>query len=331
MTGTQGILHLKTSSLVALSDIEAAAVRIRDVAVRTPLIEVAPEDGRHSTPPVTIGLKCENFQPMGAFKIRGAYNMIASLSPDLRSAGVITYSSGNHGQAVALAARRLGIPAVVVMPETAPGVKVDGVRRYGGEVILAGTTSVDRRTRAEAEASARGLTIVPPFEHPWIIAGAGTCGLEILDAQPDVTSVYVPVGGGGLISGVAAALRGRRSNARIVGVEPAGAPKMSASLGAGHPVRLERTSSIADGLLPLQPGDLTFAHVQALVDDVVTVDDEAIAGAVRWLFREARIVAEPSGAATVAAVLKSEPRDGRTVAVISGGNISAEDYARYIV
>jgi threonine dehydratase len=172
--------------------------------------------------------------------------------------------------------------------------------------------------------------MVPPFEHPWIIAGAGTCGLEIMDAQPDVSAVYVPVGGGGLISGIAAALRGRRSNARIVGVEPAGAPKMSASLSAGHPVRLERTSSIADGLLPLQPGDLTFAHVQAFVDDVVTVDDEAIAGAVRWLFREARIVAEPSGAATVAAVLKSARRDSRTVAVISGGNISAEDYARYI-
>ena len=144
---------------------------------------------------------------MGAFKIRGAYNMLAQLSPEARAAGVVTYSSGNHGQAVALAAQRLGILAVIVLPETAPRVKVDGVRRYGAEVTFAGTTSVDRRVRAEAEAAARGLTIVPPFDHPWIIAGAGTCGLEIVEQCPDVASVYVPVGGGGLLSGVAAAVK----------------------------------------------------------------------------------------------------------------------------
>jgi len=306
--------------LVGLAEIQAAAERIRGVAVRTPLMQVG-----------TFAVKCENLQPMGAFKIRGAYNMLAQLPPEARARGVITYSSGNHGQAVALAAERLGVPAVVVMPETAPRIKVEGVRRYGGEVIFAGTTSLDRRARAEAEAASRGLTIVPPFDHRWIIAGAGTCGLEILDERPDVAAVYVPVGGGGLISGVAAAVKHTRADVRVIGVEPTGAAKMAASRAAGRPVRLARTSSIADGLLPLQPGDLTFAHVQAFVDDLVTVDDEAIAGAVRWLHLEAQLTVEPSGAASVAAVLQSGAAiTPGTVAVVSGGNISTEDFAAYV-
>lgn len=332
--------------IVTLDDIEAAAERIRGVAVRTPVVEVRLDPGRRGGPlpgppprtparrggdPLSFALKCENLQPMGAFKIRGACNFLAQLPAEVRAAGVITYSSGNHGQAVALAAARLGAHAVVVMPETAPQVKVDGVRRYGGEVIVAGTTSVDRRVRAEQEAASRGLTIVPPFDHPWIIAGAGTCGLEVLDQCADVEAVYVPVGGGGLISGVAAAVKHRRPAVRVVGVEPAGAAKMSASRAAGRPVRLDRTSSIADGLLPVQPGDLTFAHVQALVDDLVTVSEEAIAAAVGWVFREARLVAEPSGAAAVAAVLGSgASADARAVAVISGGNVSPAEFARYI-
>ena len=208
--------------------------------------------------------------------MRGAVNMLAQLSPEALAAGVITYSSGNHGQAVALAARHLGTRAVVVMPETAPQVKVDGVRRYGGEVIFAGTTSLHRKARAEAELSARGLTMVPPFDHPWIIAGAGTVGLEIVEQRPDVTAVYVPLGGGGLISGVAAAIKGLRPGVRVIGVEPSGAAKMTASRDAGHPVTLDKTSSIADGLLAVRPGDLTFAHVRNLVDDIVIVDDPEI-------------------------------------------------------
>ena len=306
---------------VPLSEIQAAAERIRGVAIETPLIVAASG----------LALKCENRQPMGAFKIRGAYNFLARLSPETRAAGMITSSSGNHGQAMALAAQRLGVPAVVVMPETAPRIKVQGVRSYGGEVIFAGTTSLDRKARAETEAAARGLTMVPPFDHPWIIAGAGTCGLEILEQCPDVSAVYVPVGGGGLVSGIAAAVKGSAPHVRVIGVEPAGAAKMSASRAAGHPVRLERTSSIADGLLPLRPGDLTFAHVQAFVDEIVTVDDTAIADAVRWLFREAQVMAEPSGAASVAAALQPDQMAaGRIVAVVSGGNISPEDFARYV-
>lgn len=324
------------SELVTLADITAAAERIRGVAVRTPMMDVGrvlldPPNG--SGP--AISLKCENQQPMGAFKIRGAVNFLAQMPPEARAAGVITYSSGNHGQAVALAAQRLGMLAVVVMPETAPRVKVEGVKSYGGEVIFAGTTSVDRKACAEAEATARGLTMVPPFDHPWIIAGAGTCGLEILEQKPGVKVIFVQVGGGGLIAGIAAAVKGTvkgsRTDVRIIGVEPAGAAKMAASRAAGHPVKLEKTASIADGLLPLRPGDLTFAHVQAFVDDIVTVTDDEIAAAVGWLHREAGIVAEPSGATAVAAVLRGGGADvAGTVAVISGGNVSPEDHARYL-
>jgi threonine dehydratase len=306
-----------TPVLVTLDDIRAAANRIRGVARRTPVLDVN-----------RLALKCENLQPSGAFKVRGACNMVAQLPPDARAAGVITYSSGNHGQAMALVARSFGIPAVVVMPETAPRVKVDGVEHFGAEVIFAGTSSADRQARAEDVAAARGLTIVPPFDHPWIIAGAGTVGLEILEQCPQATTIFVPMGGGGQISGVSAAVKGMRSGVRVVGVEPAGAARMSASLAAQHPVTLARATSIADGLLTLRPGDLTFAHVRAFVDEVATVDDDAMIAAVRWLFHEAHLVAEPSGAAAVAAAL----RDGGpgAVAVVSGGNVDPVAYGRYI-
>jgi threonine dehydratase len=268
---------------------------------------------------------------MGAFKVRGACNMIAQLSPAARSAGVITYSSGNHGQAVALVAQRFGIPAVVVMPETAPPIKVEGVRRYGADVIFAGTTTLHRKARAEEEMSRRGLTMVPPFDDPWVIAGQGTVGLEILEQCPSVTTVFVPAGGGGLVSGVSAAIKGMRVGVRIVGVEPDGAPKMSRSRAAGHPVTLDRISSIADGLLAVRPGDLTFEHVQTLVDDVITVSDEQITAALRWLFREASLVAEPSGAAAVAGALAvGSSGGGVSVAIVSGGNVEPAEYASYI-
>ena len=271
-------------------------------------------------------LKCENLQRAGAFKLRGAYNFIVQVPAERRARGLITYSSGNHAQAVALAARTLGAPAVVVMPETAPGVKVAGARALGAEVLFEGTTSVDRRVRAEAEAARRGLTMVPPFDHPEIIAGQGTVGLEILEDCPAPAAVYVPVGGGGLVAGVAAAVKALRPATRLVGVEPVGAAAMARSLEAGAPVTLDTAASIADGLLPVRPGDLTFAHAQALVDEIVTVDDAAIAAAVRWLAERAKLVAEPSGAAGVAAALAAgEPETaaaGAPVAVVSGGNVA---------
>jgi len=239
---------------------------------------------------------------------------------------VITFSSGNHGQAVALAAQRIGAPAVVVMPTTAPKIKIEGARSFGAEVILAGTTSNDRRERAEAEAAARGLTMVPPFDHEWIIAGQGTAGLEILEQRPDVAAVLVPIGGGGFVSGVAAAIKQSRPEVKVIGVEPLGAAAMKASVDAGHLVTLPSTHSVADGLMPVRPGDLTFAHVQKFVDAVITVDDPAIVDAVLWIFQAAKLVAEPSGAATTAAVLSGALDaavrvTGPVVAIISGGNM----------
>ena len=320
------------NELVSLHDIRQAAARIRAVARVTPLLDLSVALPSSSAVR-RLSVKCENLQPAGAFKIRGAYNMAAQLSDAERARGIVTYSSGNHGQSLALAAHLLGIRAVIVMPTTAPAVKIEGARRYGAEVLFEGTTTLQRKARAEVEAGARGLTMVPPFDHPWIIAGQGTIGLEILEQCGEVGTVYVQVGGGGLISGIAAAIKRMKPAVRIVGVEPSGAPKMSASLRAGHPVTLERTSGVADGLLAVRPGDLTFPHVQALVDDVVTIEDDAILDAVRWLFREAKLVVEPSGAITVAAAFAGAggPLDGPVVAVLSGGNVAPEAFARYLV
>jgi threonine dehydratase len=303
---------------VSLDDIRAAAARVSKIAHRTPLLDVSAPAG------TALLLKCENLQPGGAFKIRGAYNMVAQLTDEERRRGVITFSSGNHGQAMALAARELGAPAVVVMPTTAPKVKIEGVKGFGAEVIFAGTTSTERRERAEAEAKARGLTIVPPFDHPWIVSGQGTAGLEILDQRPDVATVIVPIGGGGLAAGVAAAVKLSRPGVRVIGVEPAGAAKMKSSLDAGHPVTLDRTQSVADGLLPVRPGDLTFALVRQFVDSVITVEDQQIIDAVLWLDRHAKMVVEPSGAASVAAALAGAGTPGPAVAIVSGGNIDRE-------
>jgi threonine dehydratase len=321
-------------ALVSLDDIRLAAGRIRALVSKTPLLEVRAlgavrgEKEAEAGAGTRLWLKCECFHAAGAFKIRGACNMIAQLSPETRSAGVITYSSGNHGRAVALVAEAFRIPAVIVMPQTTPRVKVDGVRRHGAEVVFAGTTSADRKACAEDLADARGLVIIPPFDHPWIIAGQGTTGLEILEQHSQVRSIYVPVGGGGQIAGVGAAVKRMRASVRVVGVEPVGAARMTASVAAGRPVALDTTASIADGLLTLRPGDITFAHVQAFVDGIVTVTDDEIAAAVRWLFHEARIVAEPSGAAAVAAAL--EAREPDAVAVVSGGNVDPDAFAGYI-
>src|SRR3954452_4972384 len=246
--------------LVSLDAIRDAARRIAPFVRRTPLVP-ATHDGRFPG----FWLKCENLQVAGAFKIRGAANMVRQLDADALRRGVITYSSGNHGQALACIASELGVPAIIVMPSTAPSVKVDGARGYGADVIFAGTTSADRKQEAERIRDERGLTMVPPFDHAWIIAGQGTLGLEILEDVPDATDIYVPVGGGGLLSGVAAAVKRIRPSTRVIGVEPEGGAKMSRSLAEGAPVTLERTASIADGLLPMRPGDLTFAHVRALV------------------------------------------------------------------
>jgi threonine dehydratase len=305
--------------MVTLDEIRGAAERVRGIARVTPLLDVSPLAGR------PLWLKCESLQPGGAFKIRGAYNMVAQLTPEQRRRGVVTFSSGNHGQAMALAARELGAPAVVVMPTTAPQIKVEGARAFGAEVIFAGTTSIERRLRAEQEAEARGLTMVPPFDHEWIVAGQGTIGLELLEQREDIEVVLVPVGGGGLLAGVAAAIKQSKPGIRVIGVEPAGADAMKQSLERGEPVTLPKTQSIADGLMPVRPGDITFAHARTFVDEVITVTDDQIIDAVLWLFSKAKIVAEPSGAATVAAALFAGiDCAGPLVAIISGGNMALE-------
>jgi threonine dehydratase len=312
--------------LVPLDDIRAAAGRIAGIARRTPLVAASADPRRAG-----LWLKCESLQAAGAFKIRGAANMLRQLARDKLDRGVITYSSGNHGQGVACAARLTNTSAVVVMPTTAPEVKIAGARSFGAEVIFAGTTTSDRQQEAERLAAARGLTIVPPFDHPWIIAGQGTIGLELLEDLHDLAAVYVPIGGGGLVSGIAAAVKRLAPAVRVIGVEPSGSAAMAASVAAGRPVTLDRTHSIADGLLPLRPGDLTFAHVQSLVDDIVLVEEEEIADAVRWLAGESHVVAEPSGAASVAAARREQaPATGSVVAIVSGGNVAPDMLARLL-
>ncbi len=303
---------------VTIESVRDAARGLRGVAVRTPLL---PAGWLSERVGAEVRLKCESFQPIGAFKLRGAYTMVARLPESERARGVITYSSGNHAQAVAFAARAFGITAVIVMPENAPAVKVEGTRRLGGEVVLEGVTSEERRARAEAIREERGLVMIPPFDHPDIIAGQGTVGLEILEDWPEVETILVPIGGGGLISGVAAAVKGSGAGTRVVGVEPIGSAAMRRSLDARELVTLDRVDSIADGLLPTRVGELTFAHCRDLVDDVVLVDDDAIRRAAGLLLARGKLLAEYSGAATTAALLAGAWSGGRVAAVISGGNI----------
>lgn len=306
--------------LVGLPEIEAAARRLQGIATPTPLL---PSEVVSDAVGATVRLKCESLQRAGSFKIRGAFNFVSQLSDDQVSGGIITYSSGNHAQAVALAGKLRRLRVVVVMPTTAPKVKVAGAKRLGAEVEFEGTTSVERKERAEEIAESEGLVVVPPFDHRHIIAGQGTVGFEIAKAWTDVDLVLAPIGGGGLASGVAAAVKRMVPGARVVGVEPEGAASMRAALDAGKPTRLEGIDTIADGLAPVIAGALTFEHARALMDDVVTVTDEAILEATKLLVGRQKLIVEFSGAATTAALLSGRvDAEGQRVAVvISGGNL----------
>ena len=309
------------STLVTAADIEAAARTLDGVAVRTPLLP-APFLGDD------VWLKPEMLQRGGAFKLRGAYNFMSSLPAAVRRRGVVAPSSGNHAQAVALAAKLLGVPAVVVMPTTVTSAKRGGAERLGARIELAGTTTADRMERALEIVAAEGSTLVPPYDDPLIIAGQGTVGLEIVEEMPDVGTVLVPVGGGGLSAGVAAAVKLLRPETRVIGVEPSGAPKLSKAWTAGEPVRLERTASIADGLLAVEIGHLTFAHHRRYIDEVVLVEDAAMKRAMRALLDRAKLVAEPSGAITAAALLEGAVHTTPPVVVVlSGGNIEWDGLA----
>ncbi|HKS16969.1 MAG TPA: threonine/serine dehydratase, partial [Planctomycetota bacterium] len=279
--------------MVSLADIRSARKRLDGVVLRTPLLPL--KVGRPDT-----WLKCENLQRSGSFKLRGAYNKIASLSPAVRKRGVVAYSSGNHAQGVAFAGQAFAIPTTIVMLDQSMAHKVEGTRSYGAEVIFGGKSSEEIKARAEAIAVERGCTLVRPFDDALIIAGQGTIGLEIVEQLMDVKAVLVPVGGGGLSSGVATAVKSLRPRVKVFGVEPAGAPKMSESLKAGQLVTLPGTNTVADGLKPVRASEITFDHVRKYVDDVVLVTDEEILSATRHLFLKEKLVVEPSGAATVA-------------------------------
>lgn len=306
--------------LVGLTEIESAARRLTGVIVETPLIA---GDAISELADAQVRLKCESLQRAGSFKIRGAYNFVSQLSDDQVASGIITYSSGNHAQAVALAGKLRGVRVVVVMPTTAPKVKRDGAQRFGAEIVFEGTTSIERKARAEQISLIEGLVVVPPFDHRHIIAGQGTVGLEIAREWSDVDVVLAPIGGGGLASGVAAAVKRLVPAARVIGVEPIGAASMRKALDNGSPALLEEIDTIADGLAPVIAGELTFEHARDLMDDVVTVDDASIQRAAGLLVHRQKLVVEYSGAATTAALLsgKVQVEGLRVAAIVSGGNL----------
>jgi threonine dehydratase len=305
--------------LVGLADVEAARSVLAGVVRPTPLESSRPLADRVGGP---VQLKCENLQRAGSFKIRGAYVRISRLTADERRLGVVAASAGNHAQGVALAASLLGSSATVFMPEGAPLPKVEATRSYGAEVRLAGATVDESLRLAFARAEETGAVFVHPFDHPDIIAGQGTVGLEILDQTPDVATIVVPTGGGGLVSGIAAAVKARAPRTRVVGVQAAGAAAYPPSLAAGHPVALDTMATIADGIAVGRPGQVTFAHVSELVDELVTVSEEALSRALLLCLERAKLVVEPAGAAGLAAVME-RPRAFAppVVVVLSGGNI----------
>lgn len=313
--------------MVTLGDILEARERLRGVTTHTPLIESHLHENESDGGSRRLYLKAENLQPIGAFKLRGAYNKIASLTEEERSRGIITYSSGNHGQGVAYAARALGAKAIITMPTTAPAIKREATAALGAEIILAGTNGVERQLKAEELAAKFGYVIVPPFDDEKIIAGQGTVGLEIVEDLPEVETVLVPIGGGGLISGVATALKFSKPEVKVIGVEPALGADAQASLRAGEIVHFpseQVTQTIADGLRSQFIGDRNFEHIRRYVDDIVTVSEEEIREATRRLAENPQTLAEPSGAVAVAAFLfhpDELPHTKINVAIISGGNV----------
>ena len=315
--------------MVTLADIQKAKALLQGVAVRTPLLEWT-----NASDPRKLYLKLENLQPIGAFKLRGAYNKVASLSPEERRRGVVSYSSGNHAQGVAFAARAMGVKAVIVMPGNAPANKLESTAALGAEVVKVGPSSEERRLLAEELAAKYVYAIVPPYNDEHIIAGQGTTGLEILEQLPELETVLVPVGGGGLISGVSAALKLSKPSVKIIGVEPESAADAQASLRAGHVVEFSAeqvTQTAADGLRTQSIGAINFEHIRTYVDDIITVKESEIDQAMRALSGNSDTIAEPSGATAVAGFLfhaAELPKTTWNVEVISGGNIDPQLLAK---
>jgi threonine dehydratase len=311
---------------IGIDDVHAAAERLRGVAHRTPVLTSRTLDDRCGG---RVFLKAENLQRIGAFKFRGAYNAVTTLAPER---GVATASSGNHAQAVALSAALHGLRAVILMPQDAPPSKRAATEGYGAEVLEFDRYGDDRDRMALDLARDRGLTLVHPYDEPLVMAGQGTAGLELLDEVEDLDVVLVPLGGGGLLSGVATAVKALSPRTRVVGVEPEASPDTQRSLRAGRRERVEIGRSIADGQLLPEPGELTFAVVSALVDDIVTVSDEDIVATMRLLFERMKIVVEPSGASALAALTAGHVAlDGaRAGVVLSGGNVDAARFAALV-
>jgi threonine dehydratase len=313
--------------MVTLDDIKRAQERLRDVTVRTPLIPYFAAPSEASQAATRLWLKPESLQPIGSFKLRGAYNKIASLTDEERKRGVISYSSGNHAQGVAYAARALGVKAVIVMPRNAPKLKAEATAALGAEIVTVGPASTERLQKAEELAREHGYVVVPPYNDEQIIAGQGTVGLEIMEDCPDLDLVLAPTGGGGLISGVAAAIKLSGSKAKVIGIEPELANDAQQSFRTGKIVALaaERVSStLADGLRTQSVGPINFQHIRSYVDDIITVTEGEIRTAMRSMVTSARIIPEPSGAVTFAAWLFHQtelPESQKTVAVVSGGNV----------
>ncbi|HEU4878343.1 MAG TPA: threonine/serine dehydratase [Gemmatimonadaceae bacterium] len=306
-------------TLITLQDLKRAAEVLKPVAVRTPLLF---DDVLSDKLGIEIRYKPECLQRAGAFKFRGAYNFLHSLPADVRARGVVAPSSGNHGQGVAMAARLFGVPATIVMPTTVTAPKRSGAERLGAKIVLVGTTTQERADKAQEICDDTGQTLVHPYDDAMIIAGQGTVGLEIAEDFPEVDTVLVPVGGGGLSAGVATAIKLMLPNARVVGVEPVSAPKLYRAREKGSPVRLASTGGLADGLQATEIGGRPFLHHQAYLDDVVLVDDAPLPLAMRHLIDRLKIVVEPSGAITAAALMTGVVKpSGSVVAVLSGGNV----------
>ena len=314
-------MAVETGAL-SLADIQAAADRIRDYVLPTPMASAEAVAGPGAW------LKAENLQRTGSFKVRGAINAVLQLDAEQRRRGVITLSAGNHGQALAYAAQAFDIPCVVVIRDDAQVTKLQAIRRYGAEIVL--TPIAQWQERLEEEQHKRDLHLVHPFDDPAVAAGQGTVGLEILQAVPDVRTVIVPVGGGGLIAGVAVAIKEQQPNVRIIGVEPERAPTVSESLAAGHPVPPSRLDTIADGLAAPYTRPFNLALIQRYVDEVRTVSDEAIIAALTSIVLKAKLVVEPAGAAGVAALAADSAIQRPVVAVLTGGNLDGQRLSSWL-
>jgi threonine dehydratase len=309
------------SSTVALVDIRAAWSRIRSDIIRTPLV---PSDAASHRAGIPVYLKLENLQRTGAFKVRGALSKVTSFTPEERQRGLICASSGNHGLGVAYASSRVGVRCIVVLPKNANPHKVALLKDLGAEIISHGITSDVRQMKVDELSERHGYAQVHPFSDPALIAGQGTVGLEILEDLPDMDEVYVPIGGGGLISGISRAIKAQRAGARVYGVEPEHSNAMSEALRHGRPVALDRVETIADGLAAKITGQINLSIVQSLVDGIILVSDRQIIDATLFLLEYAKVLVEPSGAASFAGLLANPGRKGNSVAVISGGNVSLQ-------